>query len=103
MHRAITINFKYSNIFAFRAICKHCGEGPSRAYFIMNKDLSQENFKFLLKRKPTLNTGSIIQNNKFVEMLVKHREFKPTYLFNRDAATERSVFVPNSKFEPSEN
>jgi hypothetical protein len=102
MHKAITINFKYSNVFAFRAICKNCGGGPIRAYFLMNKDLSDESFKLLLKRPPADGEDMMINNN-LISVLIKYRVFKPNYLFNREAVRERSIFVPNSKFEPSSN
>src|SRR5271166_248430 len=100
MQKIIAIHFKYANVFVFKSICKYCKTGPSSAYFVMNKDLSQDNFQFLLKREPT-NDDFIITDGDMIASLISSRVFKPYYMFDRNAAVERSVFVPNSKFEPS--
>ena len=102
MQKTFTISFKYANIFAFRTICKECHGSPTRAYFVMNKDLSQENFELLLKRKP-MNIDIKMKDSYLMDMFVKYRSFKPGVLFDREVAVERSVFVPNSKNEPSTN
>jgi hypothetical protein len=102
VYKTLSISFRYSNIFAFRALCKHCGKGASRAYFVMNKDLSFENFLTLLNRKP-LQGESMIRDGLLMRDLAKARSLKLSLFSDRDTVSNGSVFLPNSKPEPAVN
>jgi hypothetical protein len=98
MQKFLAIQFRYSNTFVYKAACKFCCSGPVRAYFVANVDHSQDFFKFFLKKKPN-NYKPSQDNGKFISAVVAIRKFKVAYLFERDNAYERRVFIPNSKFE----
>ena len=109
MRKSQSVQFRYANTFFFRSACRLCGSGPTTAYFVHNKDVSFENFRFMMKRVRDFGKGFYGHNSyghsdsKIMTRLVATRQFKVAHLFDRDTIFYRSIFVPNSKFEPNKD
>lgn len=92
---------KCAQTFVFKSKCKFCGSGPEFLYYLMNKIVSQKNFYAImaLNDKHAGQSKLFLANDFYTDLTVKNRTFRPSYLFDFNTMTCRTISAPNSKFQ----
>ena len=83
--------------FFFKSKCKFCKTGPKNIYYIFNKYFTQNNFANIQDFDKNIIESKI--DEVFLENSIKHRKFKPSYIFDSNLISNGKLAVDNINYE----